>query len=348
MTPHLHALPEPTGLPDDGPRPPRLRRKPSRPLAHPWSSAPDPADLCSSPEDHTDDPCFRRATFRSGGERRPGNTTRQLPAALPSPHRHPLSAFTTASSGRRPPPRAGRLGGEAPKLPGPPSRATWQPRPHPSALQEQEALASWPKSDGPGNPAPLAASPVPAHLRSHHARTNRHASGAREDKGLTARLGCRRSKHVSGFAVTEASPLERRKDTSPSAQTSSHHTVLPSEQGSHCQGTRVPNEQARHRAQVALGPGVTSVARPQVLSSIVIDHPSVCNHSCKPSDNMSVNDKPVVEPIFKPLPPSVVRMLAEYRSKHCRKGTRIRPWVCPVGPDVPLAASKENTASQQL
>ena len=307
--------------------------------------------MVQSPDAPTGDPCFRRTNFTSRGEIRSGTATRQRPAYLPSTHHHPMSVSTTTSPGRLQPRRAGRPSDASPKLPGPHTRAPRQSQLKPSAQQEQRALARTPKSAGHGKPAPLAASPAQdtrtyERSRERNACTYRHASGARETEGLTARLVCRTDKHVSSLAVTKAPPLERRKDTDQSAQTNQHHTVLPVEQGSHCQGTQVPDEQARHRAQVATGPGIMSVAKPQVLSSITNNHLRVCNEDCNPYDKMSLDDKPVVQPIFKPLPPSVVRMLAEYRRKHCRKGIRIHPWVRPVGPDVPLPASKVNVASQ--
>ena len=86
---------------------------------------------------------------------------------------------------------------------------------------------------------------------------------------MTAGLERRPYGHMSGLTVTKAPPLERHNKTCHSAQTSQHPTVLPIEQGSHCRGAQVPDEQACHRAQVSTGPGVASVANsPKVLSPI--------------------------------------------------------------------------------
>ena len=344
MTPSLHTLPEPSGLPHDGPRPHKSLCKPSRSPIPSQSSALAPLSPDSPRGAPGADPFVRRVVCRPGKEQRRGSNPRPPTAARSSTHHPQLSAFTSPGSGRQPSPRTEQSRGEAPKQPVLPSRTTGQSRPYPLALQEQEVLASWPKGGGHGNPAPLAASPDPAYLRSHNACTHRHSPGARETEGLTAMLGCRQGKYVSNQADVTTSPLERHTGVHSRAQTQLCSTVQPTEHGTYCQDSQRDNEPMRHQAPVATSPGAAGVAARPRYFPIIVDHPSVCNHVCKTSSTVSPDNNLV----FKPLPPSVVRMMAEYRRNRRRKGIHIRPWACPVGPSVPLAASKGDVASRQL
>ena len=343
VTPSLHALPEPSGLPHDGPR----RRWPicqPAPSAVPAQSSMPAALPPDSPRGaHGAAPFVRRVASKPGKTRRHGSNPQPPMAARSSPHRPQLSAFTSPGLRDQPLFQSQPSKGGTPRQPVPPAEPTGQSRPDTWALQEQEALGhSW-ESGGHGTSIPLAASPDPACRRSHHARTHRHRPGVRRTKDMTTKLVCGQDKHVANKTDVTTSPLERQEGRHSRAQTQIHYTVQPAEHGMSPQYNQQGNEPMRHPAPVAIAPGAAGVVTMPRRGPIIINHPAVCNAICKNACNVS-HDPNLA---FQPLPPAAVRMLPNYRQNRRRKGIHIRPWACPARHVVSLAASKGGVASCQ-